>query len=88
MKQKTFKLPKSKKVTVDNLLEQDDINSLLNDVIKEKPDLSGIIVILSYRDGMVRWRDVGLDCDEMIGMLEKVKVLEIINQVAGSDDEC
>jgi hypothetical protein len=87
MKQKTFKLPINKKITVDNLLEQDDINSLLKDVTKEKGNLSGLIVIMTYRDGWTKWKDTGYDCDEMVGILEKVKVLEILGSQAQANAE-
>ena len=77
MKQKTFKLPKSKKVTVDDLLGQDDVNKVLNEVIKVKKDITGIIIIYENDEGWVKWKAAGFNSDEMVGTLEKVKVLEI-----------
>lgn len=85
MKQKTFKLPKSKRVTVSDLLGEDDVNRILNELIKIKHDISSLIVIYEDREGWVKWKDAGYTTDEMVGTLEKVKVLEITR---GDDYGC
>jgi hypothetical protein len=76
MKQRVFKLPKSKKITVSDLLGQNEINSLLNDVIKDKANVDGILVITQDHDGKIAWKVAGLNGLEVIGLLEQVKAWE------------
>ncbi len=81
MKQKTFRIPRNKKVTVGNLLGQDEINALLERVIKDKATTEGIIVITQDVSGGISWRVSGFTPLEVIGLLEQVKAWEC-------EDEC
>jgi hypothetical protein len=76
MKQKTFRLPKNKKVTVGDLLGQSEINSVLEKVINDKPIIDGIIVIIQDNSGGISWRTAGFNPLEVIGLLEQVKAWE------------
>ena len=77
MKQRVFRLPKSKKITVSDLLGQNEVNALLNDVIKEKTNIDGIIVIQQDKDGRIAWKKTGFSFLEVIGILEQVKQWEL-----------
>jgi len=77
MKQRVFRLPKSKKITVSDLLGQNEVNALLNDVIKEKANIDGIIVIQQDKDGRIAWKKTGFSFLEVIGILEQVKQWEL-----------
>jgi len=77
MKQRVFRLPKSKKNTVSDLLGQNEVNALLNDVIKEKANIEGIIVIQQDKDGRIAWKKTGFSFLEVIGILEQVKQWEL-----------
>jgi hypothetical protein len=76
MKQKTFRIPRNKKVTVSNLLGQDEINALLERVIKDKSTTEGIVVITQDVKGGIQWRVSGFTPLEVIGLLEQVKAWE------------
>jgi hypothetical protein len=76
MKQKTFRIPRNKKVTVSNLLGQDEINALLERVIKDKSTTEGIVVITQDVKGGISWRVSGFTPLEVIGLLEQVKAWE------------
>ena len=77
MKQRVFRLPKSKKITVSDLLGQNEVNALLNDVIKEKANIDVIIVIQQDKDGRIAWKKTGFSFLEVIGILEQVKQWEL-----------
>ena len=76
MKQRVFRLPKSKKITVSDLLGQNEINGVINDVIKEKATVQGILVITQDHDGRIAWKVAGFTGLEVVGILEQVKAWE------------
>jgi len=84
MKQRVFRLPKSKTITVNDLLTENEVNALLNDVIKEKANIEGIIVIQQDKDGRIAWKKTGFSFLEVIGILEQVKQWELEDD--GYDD--
>ena len=77
MKQKTFRLPKNKKITVSDILGQNEVNSLLNDVIAEKGNIDGLVIIQQDKEGRICWKKTGFSCLEVIGLLEQVKQWEL-----------
>ena len=82
MKQKTFKLPKSKKVTVDDLLTESEVNRLINNIIKEKAKIESMVIIQQDKDGRIAWKVTGFTPFELIGLLEQIKFWEL------EDDGC
>jgi hypothetical protein len=81
MKQKTFKLPKSKKVTVDDLLTESEVNRVLGLTVKEKANIESLVIIQQDKDGGIRWRVTGFSPFELIGLLEQIKYWEL-------EDDC
>ena len=81
MKQKTFKLPKSKKVTVDDLLTESEVNRVLGLTVKEKANIESLVIIQQDKDGGIRWRVTGFSPFELIGFLEQIKYWEL-------EDDC
>ena len=77
MKQKTFRLPKSKKVTVDDLLTESEVNRLITDTIKEKANIESMVVITQDKEGGIRWKVTGFNPFELIGLLEQIKFWEL-----------
>jgi hypothetical protein len=83
MKQKTFRIPKNKKVTVGDLLGQSEVNSVLEKVINDKPIIDGIVVIIQDIKGGISWRSAGFAPLEVIGLLEQVKAWELEDDYDG-----
>jgi len=81
LKQKTFRLPKSKKVTVDDLLTESEVNRLITDTIKEKANIESMVVITQDKEGGIRWKVTGFSPFELIGLLEQIKFWEL-------EDDC
>ena len=77
MKPKLFRIPRNKKVTINDLLGQNEVNQLLNDVIAEKGTIDGIVIIQQDREGRISWKKTGFTCLEVIGLLEQVKQWEL-----------
>ncbi len=76
MKQKTFKLPKNRCITLTDLLAESEINGLLTDVIRDKANAKGMLVITQEHDGKIAWKVAGFTDLEVIGLLEQVKAWE------------
>jgi hypothetical protein len=85
MKSKVFRLPKSKRITPSELLRQDGINGVLEDVIKDRPSIEGIVIITAHKNGTLKWKRSGLNDFEVIGILEQVKQWELDD--TGEDDD-
>jgi hypothetical protein len=83
MKQKTFRLPKSKKVTVDDLLTESEVNRVLGQTVKEKANIESLVIIQQDKDGGIRWRVTGFTPFELIGLLEQIKYWELEDDFAG-----
>jgi hypothetical protein len=83
MKQKTFRLPKSKKVTVDDLLTESEVNRVLGQTVKEKANIESLVIIQQDKDGGIRWRVTGFTPFELIGLLEQIKFWELEDDFAG-----
>ncbi len=73
MTQKTFKLP-AKRITVNDLLCRSDINEVLEDIEKDKPDMVSLFTIYECKDGSIGWHfNKGMSNLHAIGLLEQVK---------------
>jgi len=86
MKQRVFRLPKNRKVTVADLLGQNEINDTINGIIEKKADIKAILVITVTKNDMIHWRSNNMSSIEVIGMLEQVKKWEL-DDVGGIGDE-
>jgi hypothetical protein len=89
MKQRVFKLPKNKKVTVADLLGQNEINSTINGLIEKKADIKSILVITVSKDDMIDWRSNNLSDIEVIGLLAQVKKWELddVGNIGDEEDD-
>ena len=65
------KLPK-RKVTVDDLLDRDNITRAIDGIAEEVPDIDEFIGIFT-RDGNICWRSSGLPVSRTIYLMEMVK---------------
>ena len=86
MKSKVFRLPKSKKIEMSELLQQVGINGVLEDVIKDRASIEGIVIITTHKNGTLKWKRSGLNDFEVIGILEQVKQWEL-DETGEEDDE-
>lgn len=69
------KLPK-RKVTVDELLELDNINDLLTHINNVKADISELVII--YTTGTnILWNTAGTTASRLIYLLEHTKLLAL-----------
>ncbi len=74
MKQKTFRIPRNKKVTVDDLFAQADVNNILKDLNAEKQDIKSLVIIQQNKEGLIAWRNSKMSLTHLTGLLEQVKV--------------
>ncbi len=65
------KLPK-RKVTIDELLDRDEIISAIDDVIADKDDMDEFMGIY-VKDGSIYWRCSGLSVSRQIYLMEGVR---------------
>lgn len=73
-KMKTFKLPKNKVITVDDLLSSSDVNGLLEDVVKDKTNIKEMIIIYEDFEDGIHWSNTSMKMSKIIGLLEQVKM--------------
>jgi hypothetical protein len=69
------KLPKKKKVTVNDLLATDSVNELLESITKQKNSFDDVVVIaVKKNDKSIIWDMTEMDLSKLIYLLETVKV--------------
>jgi len=69
------KLPKKKKVTVNDLLTTDSVNELLDTTIRHKNGYEDVIVIaVRKKDKSIVWDMTDMDLSRLIYLLETVKI--------------
>ena len=69
------KLPKKKKVTVNDLLATDSVNELLDSTVKKKDSFEDVIVIaVKKKDKSIIWDMTDMDLSRLIYLLETVKI--------------
>lgn len=69
------KLPKKKKVTVNDLLATDSVNELLDKTIRHKNGYEDVIVIaVRKKDKSIVWDMTDMDLSRLIYLLETVKI--------------
>ncbi len=66
------KMP-TRKVTIDDVLFRDDIDSVLSDINEDKEDFEELLVIALNKDDEVMWRHSGLKLSRIIYLMELVK---------------
>ncbi len=69
------KLPKKKKVTVNDILTTDSVNELLDSTIKQKNGFEDVIIIATKKkDKSIIWDMTEMDLSRLIYLLETVKI--------------
>ena len=69
-----LKPAKRKPLTVNDLLTKDDINTVVDDVLEKRADMSSLIVIYQDIDGKIRWNCSSIALSQFVFLLETVKV--------------
>jgi len=69
-----LKSAKRKPLTVNDLLTKDDINTVVDDVLEKRADMSSLIVIYQDIDGKIRWNCSSIALSQFVFLLETVKV--------------
>jgi len=73
---KLSKLPK-RNITIDNLLEADDINDVIEFIQEHKLEISHLVCLMNTRDGIINVKSNGLDTWDAVALLEMGKALYI-----------
>ncbi len=68
------KMPK-RKVTVEDVLHREDIESVLADMVKDKEEYNEILAIAGRSDGTIMWRHSGMTTSRMIYFMELLKTI-------------
>lgn len=61
------------KVTIDDLLTEDDVKQVLHDFSKEANDLEEVIVISFTKNSTICWQTTRMSNERFIYLLERVK---------------
>lgn len=69
------KLPKKKKVTVNDLFTIDSINRLLETITKIRGSLDSVVIIFSRKNSdLIEWQSTPMEVAELVCTLESVKI--------------
>lgn len=77
---------KEKITTISDIIGQDNLGHLLDDLVKLKPELEGLLVLTLEKGGVLSWRAALIEKEKAIAMLERIK-LDILNDLWEDDGE-